>query len=56
MPDYTDSLKEDIRGLKVGVPRHFFFADHPDINKDVLSTVDDALKTLEGHGALTWKR
>ena len=33
------------------MPRSFFFADDPDVNKDVLSAVDDALKTLENMGA-----
>ena len=51
VPDYTTALTEDIRGLKVGVPRRFFFADDPRINKDTLSAVDDALKSLEDMGA-----
>ncbi len=51
VPDYTESLREDVRGLRIGVPRHFFFADDPRINKDTLSGVDDALKALEDMGA-----
>ncbi len=51
VPDYTASLREDIRGLRVGVPRHFFFADDPLISKEVLSLVDQALGTLEELGA-----
>lgn len=50
-PDYAASLREDIRGLRVGVPRHFFFADDPLISKEVLSLVDRALVTLEELGA-----
>ena len=51
VPDYTASLTEDIRGLRIGVPRHFFFVDDPLISKDMLSAVEDALKTLEDMGA-----
>ena len=51
VPDYTASLREDVRGLRIGVPRHFFFADDPRINRDILSGVDDALKSLEDMGA-----
>ena len=51
VPDYTASLVEDIEGLRIGVPRHFFFADDPTINKDVLSAVDAALNVMEDLGA-----
>ena len=51
VPDYSASLVDDIKGLKVGVPRHFFFGDGPDINSEVLSTVEAALKKLEALGA-----
>ena len=33
------------------MPRHFFFADDPRINRETLSTVDRALRVLEGIGA-----
>ena len=51
VPDYSASLVEDIEGMRIGVPRHFFFADDPTINKDVLAAVDDALETMEELGA-----
>ncbi|MCH7653946.1 MAG: aspartyl/glutamyl-tRNA amidotransferase subunit A [Chloroflexi bacterium] len=51
VPNYLDSMVDDIRGLRIGVPRHFFFADSPSINKDILSTVDAAIKDLETLGA-----
>ena len=51
VPDYAASLREDISGLRIGVPRHFFFSDDPLINRETLSTVDCALKTLEDMGA-----
>ena len=51
VPDYSASLREDIRGLKVGVPRHFFFSDDPRIDRETVAAVDSALKTLEDLGA-----
>ena len=51
VPDYTATLGESIQGLTIGVPRHFFFADDPRIDRDVLNTVDQALQVLEELGA-----
>ena len=51
VPDYSASLVEDIKGLRIGVPRHFFFADDPLVSRETLSTVDTALKALEDLGA-----
>ena len=51
VPDYSESLVEDVDGLVVGVPRHFFFADDESINKDVLASADAAIKVLEELGA-----
>ena len=51
VPDYSLSLREDIHGLTIGVPRHFFFATSPDINPEVVSTVEQALQALQGLGA-----
>ena len=51
VPDYRRSLREDVRGLKVGVPRHFFFADDPRIDPEILSIVETALAELESLGA-----
>ena len=51
VPDYAASLQEDITGLRVGVPRHYFFSDDPSINRETLSTVDSALKAIEDMGA-----
>ena len=51
VPNYLDSMVDDIKGLRIGVPRHFFFADSPSINKDILNTVDAAIKQLEELGA-----
>ncbi len=51
VPDYAASLKADIRGLTIGVPRHFFFSDDPRINREILAVVETALKALEELGA-----
>lgn len=51
VPDYTLALREDIHGLTIGVPRHFFFADDPRIDRDTLEAVETALGALEDLGA-----
>jgi aspartyl-tRNA(Asn)/glutamyl-tRNA(Gln) amidotransferase subunit A len=51
VPDYSESLREDIKGLTVGVPRHFFFANDPAIAREILAVVEAALQTLEALGA-----
>ena len=51
VPDYSLSLREDIKGLTIGVPRHFFFAPYPDANPEVLATVEVGLEALLELGA-----
>ncbi len=51
VPDYSLALREDIKGLTIGVPRHFFFAPSPDVNPEVVATVEKELETLQGLGA-----
>ena len=51
VPDYLESLVEDVEGLTVGVPRHYFFADDESINQDVLPIADAAIKALQELGA-----
>ncbi len=51
VPDYSLSLREDVKGLTIGVPRHFFFDPNPDVSPEVVSTVEKALAVLEGLGA-----
>ena len=51
VPDYTRSLREDVRGLTIGVPRHFFFSPHPDISAEVVSIVEKGLDVLQELGA-----
>ena len=51
VPDYSASLNEDIQGLRVGVPRHYFFSDDPAISPDTLAVTETALEALEDLGA-----
>jgi aspartyl-tRNA(Asn)/glutamyl-tRNA(Gln) amidotransferase subunit A len=51
VPDYTASLVEDVKGMTIGVPRHFFFADDPRIDRETQGVVDTALKALQELGA-----
>lgn len=51
VPDYSAALRNDINGLTIGVPRHFFFADDPRIDRDTLDRVETALQALENLGA-----
>jgi aspartyl-tRNA(Asn)/glutamyl-tRNA(Gln) amidotransferase subunit A len=51
VPDYAASLVEDVQGMTIGVPRHFFFAEDPTIDRDTLAVVETALKTLQALGA-----
>lgn len=51
VPDYSAALREDVKGVTIGVPRHFFWADDPRIDKETLTIVDTALNALAGLGA-----
>ena len=51
VPNYSLSLKEDIKGLTIGVPRHFFLAPNPAVNSEVTSIIEKELGVLEGLGA-----
>ena len=51
VPDYSLSLKEDMRGVKVGLPRHYFFGPDPSVNSEVVSTVEKAVAALQELGA-----
>ena len=48
VPNYMDSLSEDLTGLKVGVPREYFEVP---LDAEVAKLVRTALKTLEDLGA-----
>lgn len=49
VPDYTDSLGKDIKGLKIGIPREYFVEGmDPEVERSVLQ----AISQLESHGAV----
>ena len=48
VPDYTQSLKGPVRGVRLGIPRNFFF-EH--VDPEILSAVRAAVQTLERLGA-----
>ena len=49
VPDYTSFLKEDLQGLRIGVPREYFF---PGLDPRVKELVQKALLRLEELGAI----
>ena len=49
--DYAEAIREDISGLVVGLPRHFFFDPRPSVDPEVQATVEKAVKELESLGA-----
>lgn len=51
VPDYSRSLREDIRGVRIGLPRHYFFDDDPGVSPEVVAKVDQAVSVLEEMGA-----
>ncbi len=51
VPDYSSSLTENIKGVTIGVPRHFFFNAETDVNPEVAAVVERGLTVLEGLGA-----
>ena len=51
VPDYSRSLREDIRGVKIGLPRHYFFDDDPGVSREVVAKVEQAVAALEELGA-----
>jgi aspartyl-tRNA(Asn)/glutamyl-tRNA(Gln) amidotransferase subunit A len=47
-PDFTKTLKKDVKGLKVGIPKEYFIEG---MDREVEKAVKDAVKTLESLGA-----
>jgi Asp-tRNA(Asn)/Glu-tRNA(Gln) amidotransferase A subunit family amidase len=50
VPDYRAALRADLRGLRVGVVRHFFESDYR-IDAEAESAIDAALSVMRGLGA-----
>jgi len=47
-PDFTRSLKKNVKGMKIGMPKEYFIEG---MDREVERAVKDAVKTLEGLGA-----
>lgn len=50
VPDFTAGLTKDVKGLRIGVVRHFFETDHP-VSPATKSGIDHALTVFEHLGA-----
>jgi aspartyl-tRNA(Asn)/glutamyl-tRNA(Gln) amidotransferase subunit A len=51
IPDYRAALSRDIRGLRVGVARHFH-EGNPSVNPELVAAFEAALEVLQGLGAV----
>lgn len=51
VPDYVAALQEGVKGLVIGVPRHFFNRPETKVDPEVLSAVEKALIELQSLGA-----
>ena len=51
VPDYSASLREDVKGLIIGVPRDYITAPRADMDPEGLAIFDKALADLESLGA-----
>ncbi len=50
VPDYRAALRPDLRGVRIGVVRHFFASDYR-IDAEAEAAIDAALATMRGLGA-----
>jgi len=48
VPDFTQRLKKDVKGMKIGIPKEYFIEG---MDPEVDASVRAAIKTLEGLGA-----
>lgn len=51
VPDFTAGILEGVRGLRVGVVRHFFERDNP-VGADTLAGIETSLDILRSQGAI----
>ena len=51
VPDYSASLREDIKGVTIGLPRHYFYDPDPSVSPETVAVVERAVTELEGLGA-----
>ena len=52
VPDYVSALTGDVRGLRIGVPRNYFFDA---VDPDVIGAVRDAIAMMEDLGAQVYE-
>jgi len=50
VPDYSRALREDVKGIVVGLPRRYFF-DPDHVHPETLAAVENGVKLLEDLGA-----
>ncbi|MBI5049351.1 MAG: Asp-tRNA(Asn)/Glu-tRNA(Gln) amidotransferase subunit GatA [Nitrospirae bacterium] len=50
VPDFTSVLGQDIKGMKIGIPREYFIEG---MDKEIEVCVKNAIKTFESLGAIT---
>jgi aspartyl-tRNA(Asn)/glutamyl-tRNA(Gln) amidotransferase subunit A len=48
VPDYLDRLEEGVRGMRIGLPRHYFFEQ---VDDQVLAAVEAAAERMQAEGA-----
>ena len=51
VPDYREGISGGIEGLRIGVPRDYFFSRGPNVSSEVLDIVEKQLEVLEELGA-----
>jgi aspartyl-tRNA(Asn)/glutamyl-tRNA(Gln) amidotransferase subunit A len=51
VPDYSRSLREDIKGMVVGIPSHYFFTSKNGADTETIAIVKKAVTQLEEMGA-----
>ena len=51
IPDYRARLHDGVRGLRIGLPRHFY-AKEPNASPEVIAAIDRAAQTLAELGAI----
>ncbi len=49
--DYLDGIGDGVRGLRIGVPRHYFF-DHPELDPETKAGTEALIDALAGLGAV----
>jgi aspartyl-tRNA(Asn)/glutamyl-tRNA(Gln) amidotransferase subunit A len=55
VPDYLESMKKDVTGLVLGIPRSYIEDSRTGVSSEVLAAFDKALKDLETLGIKTRK-